>query len=334
MVDISGTAKLVELRCGSASEFIDVLNPAAGVFADPTESYLYRGQSSASLSLVPSAFRFGRELLLSNHWWGTPFPTVLTQCQAEAETLKRFFDIAAAQGLRLPEDSPVLRDRIEDWTQLGPLYRAAPGTSVIWPPIELYSLIALAQHYGVSTRALDWTLHSWTAAYFAASSVDPSGENYLSVWVLGRKVERLERMSAAWLRGDVGELVFFTAAGADNANLRAQRGVFMLQRHDVNNEPNRSMIVEPYDVVFSRVPSAILGGPIYRVTAHVREAPMILAALAAAGITPAALFPGFWGVARQLDEERSYQWDEEVLTNAAKNVNAQLASFFKSSSGA
>ena len=39
-----------------------------------------------------------------------------------------------------------------------------------WPPQSLWSLLGLAQHYGVPTRLLDWSHRSLPAAYFAAAS--------------------------------------------------------------------------------------------------------------------------------------------------------------------
>src|SRR5579863_5919545 len=95
--------------------------------------------------------------------------------------------------------------------------------------LDLFELMALAQHHGLPTRLLDWSKRSYVAAYFAVSSVlekldkndhnNAESNDRVAVWVLNVARQALFK-----------ELEIVRVPGSNNANIAAQAGMFTLLR--------------------------------------------------------------------------------------------------------
>lgn len=166
-----------------------------------------------------------------------------------------------------------------------------------WPPIPLLSIVALAQHYGIPTRLLDWTWKSTVAAYFAARGVLPTKDaesGSLAVWALNTGfVESIARENK-------NSVALVTAPQASNPNLAAQAGLFTVDRQPYPLPLEERLVQLAKSTRFGEcvlrkvtLPRGLAGG--------------LLRWLGLNGVTAASIFPSYDGVARAIEE--MWFWD-------------------------
>ncbi len=278
-------------------------------WAGSRDRWCFRGLPDDGFELLPSALRAQKPASLG--YTHAPMNgiqrTGREQMRAEFERLHEFYWTADAQGLVIPEDGQLLRTP-EGWRELKK--RLAKRA---WPPDNLLSMLALAQHSGVATRLLDWSDRPLIAAYFAASGAaqgfakkEPRIGPFLSVWALDLDWT----VYHAWpstARGGMRVYVV-TAPRATNSNLHAQGGLFTTDPIRVTDfgRPVRS---DPVDALVRRKARRSRGPDIMaHITVPAVEAGSVLRRLHSQGISAASVYPGFRGVADTLTE-RSL-WDK------------------------
>jgi hypothetical protein len=285
-------ANTIEVKhAATAAEFWSLLSPEKPLFPQPCK-LLYRGQGDDRWNLTPGVLRRGMsstaDFQVFKEW-------------AYIETFVRHCD---SIGLPVPNDSPSFREQFLN--QNSP---KGPGGGVSeWPPTELHRMMALAQHYRLPTRLLDWSTRAYVAAYFAISDA------------LARKISRsckesdtdAERL-AVWIldiekRALFHELKVVAVPGGNNANLAAQSGRFtLLTQTGGRGTPFKGEI--GLDLYFA---AQSLPPPLKKVTLPIAEAPAALSLCSLYGVTGATLFPDYYGAARATEDALSTPPDKGI----------------------
>lgn len=287
---------LNEYRASTAEEFWDILSPQKYLFG-PHNKTIFRGQANDAWELEPSILRDEAHPVYAF----LPFRSNREQSEnlifAEIHALRIFAGYCDSAGLRIPGDSGEFRRSFLDPTNKLDCFIFHRQ---IWPSHEYFEIMALAQHYSLPTRLLDWTRSSYVAAYFAASgALNDNAGGRLSVWALN--IENI--------KPKLEDLEVIPVPGSNNPNIAAQNGLFTLLRQKYARGAPFEGTHRLNRYVESRDRDALL-----KLTLSVQEAPKILDLCERYGATGATLYPDFYGAARatrdSLDCWKKSEWTD------------------------
>jgi hypothetical protein len=302
----------------NAAEFIDAIHDLAGnlgteVFSGWRSRICYRGVASVAHRLVPTALRpkkhgagpaarFRVSDLKNKPQWRE-----LTQIHLEFGVLAEFCRFAHQSGLPLPtfeaEFTEVLREPTSTFKFFAQ-YLTKYFDILEWPHHQFIDGLALAQHYNLPTRLLDWTRDIFTAAYFAASHAmrrtrecgrEETRDERLAVWGFFEAFANMENVP----------LIMPMPPYHGNPNLSAQRGIFTLWRPDDGSHfcDDRPLTNQIHDWLKQRHRDLQEDGIFRRIDLPAREAPNLMLALMKRGYDAARLFPGYGGAAKAVEEQ-------------------------------
>ena len=307
--------------CESAEHFI---RSVGELTQGPDVGWLFRGQADYSWPLVPSALRDSER----DNWNDIKHSD---QVVAEYNRLHEFYRAVDIMGLCVPDDNQNFRTQAGFDNHYRPKIERAQSGDDEWIFDEMLSVAALAQHYGIKTRLLDWTFSPLVAAYFASCES--------ASWLVDEQSLRLldDQMMCVWaLNYDWiirifshvrAPVIIVTAPHASNPNLHAQRGVFTLDRSrdidpillhfpsegrhsiPVRRQPlDRSLknyvnnLSTPEDIIRDNGVSIMV-----QLKLHISEAPRLLRILAErTNIHAGTVYEGFPGATKLIDEKKMY----------------------------
>lgn len=210
-----------EYKFSTIDELLDFISPWG---VDPAlQGFVFRGHSKESYELIPTALR----LQTNDQLWNmsdlgkppTQWDWQKWQIEAEYHLLRSFYRLADQRGLDVPASVRVRQNLAQEFDTVG---LTGYDQQDVWIPPDLHETAALAQHYGVPTRLLDWTYDIYISLYFALRGAIGQ-EGNLVIWALNK--EQLSFLKPTVNRVNVE---FVTPHYSNNPNLNAQKGLFTL----------------------------------------------------------------------------------------------------------
>lgn len=330
--------KTIELKYDNFEQFLssDELNFLRN------SGFIYRGEGKDNYILLPSVLRKENETKLYQlSKLGSPLlcqrDTEELQRGAEFSLLQDFYLKANYNGLKIPRSELLIKSE-----QLGIQNITSAFNSSKWIPKDLEETAALAQHYGVMTRLLDWTFNYNVAVYFASINAlkdicNGTNTKYIVLWALNyRQIEETSNGLKA-LKSELFPLNFVIPPYNENKNLNAQKGILSYWQSSITTLSERSKKDDdfsltpidrsPLDVLIEKAtnklekdaPSLREKQPyLFKIKILSSEALKMLNYVKSNGYTTASIFPGYDGVAKECAEQEVIKKAREKLKEKSR----------------
>ena len=319
-----------EVRYDDAPSLLRAINYGGELYDVLSKDFIYRGHYSEKYLLLPYALRPG---VMDAFHPGMDYEDdkvfiasqlEISQVLGEYQLLQRFYNLCDKNVLAVP-DCPRLRDSVIKSYDLVSFFGKED-----WLPKDLWEIAALAQHYGIPTRLLDWTANIKTALYFAiADYIKPLTaeaflernkgfllnrgkveDEYCEIWALDTKVVVAKEGTLP--------LHLIRPPYYGNPNLAAQEGVFTLWPIPKPRLPMKKdakldttwLNQTPLDVLLAKKLEelGVEERPyMYRIAFPQSAALEVYQYLEREGHTAAKLFPGYGGIAKSIIEADQFK---------------------------
>ena len=251
--------------------------------------WIYRGESSARYTLLPSLLRENAYKRIARFLPDKDLSDRSCLSFYEAKLVIKFAKIANQQGLYITYRKEFML--YDD--DMAAAYLKVNNKIL---PEDLYELFALAQHYGIPTRFLDWTYDMYVACFFALrNAYGKRLQSQIDGIDLNDKIV-LWAIDMGFLQGKyrTTELYFVTPCYANNPNLAAQKGVLSFYDSIEDSTPLDKKIEKSQ--LENKQPL------LYKFTLPYKEVPLSFASLYDMGYTYSRIFPGYASIATEIKE--------------------------------
>lgn len=301
---------ITEYKFDKAHKLLEALTPWSDVLEG--RKYIFRGHSNSEYSLSPTSFRQDPKKSIWDYSKGSVdiansgIDNDYSLAFVEYQLIRDFYKLADARGLYVPESSR-MRKLLHEDVDLRAMSEWIDGEG--WLPDDMLEVAALAQHYGIATRLLDWTYDPFVAGYFASKPSDKV-KSELCIW--GLSIDTIGTIDSPNLTGWPLRLV--TPHYSGNPNLAAQSGLFthwdsrVPSAHNMRSGPlSRFSTVDrrPLDVQVKSLLTFLQmdgSGMFVKMTLPASESVELAILLKKLGYGPARLFPGYEGVAMEIKD--------------------------------